>query len=452
MGAANAGKRKFMSNSPLLDLPFIEAAQAQKHVTHNEAVRGLDALVQLSVIDRDLSVPPTSPADGDRYLVAPSATGAWAGHDGKLAAWQDGAWQYFSAREGWLLWIADEDVLVAYDGSAFVSPPLQNVSLLGINTAADANNKLAVRSNQVLFTALNAADGGDGDMVATLNKEAAADDAGFTLQRGFSTRTLFGLLDGDDFTVKVSPDGSSFYTGISIDKDTGHVGLGGATADASNGLIAKGTAFLFDRATDDCNIVINKNAAVDDGSFTFQTNYSARALIGLLTDDNFTFKVTPDGSTFHTGLIIDKDDGMVSIPEHSKFSATSNFDNYIASNTWTKVQFNTTSHNDQGDFNAVNNRFDAPADGYYNFGVLINFKENATVPSFIAMKLYVGGVAVAHSEQRYTGAIVSLETSLGTHALLKLMAADQVDVQVYYATNDGYVEANSCVFWGCKIP
>ena len=30
-------------------LPYILAAQAQKHVTHNEALRLLDAMVQLSV-------------------------------------------------------------------------------------------------------------------------------------------------------------------------------------------------------------------------------------------------------------------------------------------------------------------------------------------------------------------------------------------------------------------
>ena len=50
-------------------LPYILAAQAQKHVTHNEALRMLDGLVQLSVLDRNLTAPPASPADGDRYIV-----------------------------------------------------------------------------------------------------------------------------------------------------------------------------------------------------------------------------------------------------------------------------------------------------------------------------------------------------------------------------------------------
>lgn len=55
-----------MASSPHLALPYLEAAQAQKHVTHNEALRALDAVVMLAVLDRDLASPPGSPSDGDR--------------------------------------------------------------------------------------------------------------------------------------------------------------------------------------------------------------------------------------------------------------------------------------------------------------------------------------------------------------------------------------------------
>ena len=57
-------------------LPYLLAAQAQKHVTVNEALRLLDGLVQLAVLDRHLTAPPASPADGARYIVASGATGA----------------------------------------------------------------------------------------------------------------------------------------------------------------------------------------------------------------------------------------------------------------------------------------------------------------------------------------------------------------------------------------
>ncbi|MFQ5625423.1 MAG: DUF2793 domain-containing protein [Methyloligellaceae bacterium] len=93
-----------MSNSANLILPFIAAAQAQKHVTHNEAIRTLDAIVQLAVLDRDLTVPPGTPAVGARYIVAAGATGAWAGKDSQVAAFQDGAWAFYAPQEGWLGW------------------------------------------------------------------------------------------------------------------------------------------------------------------------------------------------------------------------------------------------------------------------------------------------------------------------------------------------------------
>ncbi len=75
-----------MDETPNLGLPYIMAAQSQKHVTHNEAIRALDAIVQLSVLDRDLTAPPGSPAEGARYIVAASPTGAWSGHAGDVAA------------------------------------------------------------------------------------------------------------------------------------------------------------------------------------------------------------------------------------------------------------------------------------------------------------------------------------------------------------------------------
>ena len=108
-----------MDTSPNLQLAYLIAAQSQKHVTYNESMRALDALVQQAVLDKDLATPPSSPADGDRYIVAVSPTGAWAGQAGKVAAYQDGAWAFYTPREGWLAWVADEDVVYAHDGAAW---------------------------------------------------------------------------------------------------------------------------------------------------------------------------------------------------------------------------------------------------------------------------------------------------------------------------------------------
>src|SRR5215470_11814192 len=105
--------------TPNLGLPQLAADQAQKHVTVNEALYDLDALVQLAVLDRSLAAPPGSPAEGARYIVAASPTGAWAGQAGKVAAYQDGAWAFYAPLEGWLAWVSDEDTLYVWNGSTW---------------------------------------------------------------------------------------------------------------------------------------------------------------------------------------------------------------------------------------------------------------------------------------------------------------------------------------------
>ena len=74
-----------MQTSPHLQLPLLAAAQAQKHVTHNEAILALDALVHLSVSSRAVADPPPSAEDRARFIVASPAAGDWAGREGDVA-------------------------------------------------------------------------------------------------------------------------------------------------------------------------------------------------------------------------------------------------------------------------------------------------------------------------------------------------------------------------------
>ena len=211
-----------MDTSPNLALPYIVAAQAQKHVTHNEAIRALDALVQLTVLDKDLASPPGSPADGNRYIVAASPTGAWAGQAGKIAAWQDGAWAFFTPREGWLAWVADEDKVYAYGGSAWAelaANPGSGAAIWGINATADTTNRLAVKSTASLFDNV-----GNGHQ-QKINKNAAGDTASTLYQTNYSGRAEFGLAGDDNFHVKVSADGSTWKEALVVDRSTGVVRL-----------------------------------------------------------------------------------------------------------------------------------------------------------------------------------------------------------------------------------
>jgi hypothetical protein len=207
-------------------LPFILAAQAQKHVTHNEALRLLDGLVQLAVLDRDLTSPPASPSDGDRYIVASGATGDWSGWDLSVAYHVDGAWMRLAPRPGWRAWVEDEGVLLVFDGAAWVSTlpnVLQDLTRLGIGTIADAANPFAAKLNAALWTALTTAEGGSGDLRTALNKESAGNVLSLVLQSGFSARAELGLVASDDLTLKVSPDGATWHEALAVDRTSGIV-------------------------------------------------------------------------------------------------------------------------------------------------------------------------------------------------------------------------------------
>jgi hypothetical protein len=209
-----------------LALPFIMAAQAQKHVTHNEALRLLDGLVQMSVKDRELTAPPASPNDGDRYIVASGATGAWAGWDLNIALWTDGAWLRLPPRAGWRAWVEDEGLLLVYNGSACIGTTpaaLQNMALFGLGTTSDAANPFSAKLNAALWTAKTVAEGGTGDLFYTMNKEAAGDDLGLTLQTGYVTKAFVGLFGSNKFRLAVSADGSSFFDGLMVDNANGIV-------------------------------------------------------------------------------------------------------------------------------------------------------------------------------------------------------------------------------------
>lgn len=101
---------------------------------------------------------------------------------------------------------------------------------------------------------------------------------------------------------------------LEVKEEFDKLGIGGATADATNRLSVNSPAALFNREEDDIQVKVNKEATGDTASFLFQTGFSGRAEIGLVGDDDFQFKVSPDGSSFFTGILIDKDTGAVSFP------------------------------------------------------------------------------------------------------------------------------------------
>lgn len=268
-----------MATTSHLGVTLVEQAQAQKEITVNQALIRIDALLNTGAKDRDINTPPASPVAGDVYIIGSTPTGAWAGQARNIAYF-DQVWRFITPQEGATLWVADEDVLYSFNGTAWTLTTnlsqLQNLSLLGVNTTADATNKLAVASSAALFT-----HAGAGTQVK-LNKNAATDNASFLFQTAFSGRAEFGTTGDDNFTLKLSADGTSWLDVLKMIASTGRV----AFKSIATGIAAAGTTQATATAlTKTINIVSTVAAsqgvrlpAPEAGEFVLVANQGANAL------------------------------------------------------------------------------------------------------------------------------------------------------------------------------
>lgn len=146
-----------MTASARLGLSYVEPQQSQKHVTVNDALRKLDAIVHLSVVSATVTAQPGAPADAALYILPAGKTGAAWGTmtDFAVAYYVDGAWSQLTPREGWRAFIEDTNQLYVYDGAAWKS-----VSALGadalfgkltIERASFLENRSTVDGNYQIF-------------------------------------------------------------------------------------------------------------------------------------------------------------------------------------------------------------------------------------------------------------------------------------------------------------
>ena len=203
--------------SPRLNLPFLQPSQAQKHVTHNEALRQLDLIVQLSVAATGASTPPPVPDQGEIHALGTAPTGDWSGHAGELAAWLDNAWHFVTPDVGWRTWDQSTGQLKIWDGSAWIDPPVatQNLDGVGVATGYDSTNRLAVRSPATLLSH----EGGGHQL--KINKASTGDTASLLFQSNWTGHAEMGLSGSTGFSIKVSPDGGSWTEALAFDPATG---------------------------------------------------------------------------------------------------------------------------------------------------------------------------------------------------------------------------------------
>lgn len=206
-----------MTTTAHLGMDLVQQNQAQKEVTVNEATVTIDAILNMGAFSLGDTTPPGAPSNGDVYVVGASATGDWTGKENDIAWYQD-SWRFITPNEGMTLWVNDEDKYYHWDGAQWTDV-LENISEVGVNGAADSTNRLTVTSDAVLFNH----DGTNSQV--KVNKSSAGDTASHVFQNGFSGRAEFGLVGDDDFQLKVSPDGSTFYQSFVVDKDTGDIDI-----------------------------------------------------------------------------------------------------------------------------------------------------------------------------------------------------------------------------------
>lgn len=216
--------------SARLGLPYLAAGQLQKHVTLNEGLTRLDALVQMAVTSRTVASPPASAPEGDLYILPDGVDGAaWAAFaPGDLVRAEISGWSGVDVPAGALAWITDEARFVVRGNEGWLPlgghlGPVGPLDQLGLGTTADADNPFAARLNKALWTAREVAAGGDGDLRFTLNKEAPADVLSMLFQSGYGGRAELGLIGDDDLSLKVSADGETWRTAFSVNRVSGQV-------------------------------------------------------------------------------------------------------------------------------------------------------------------------------------------------------------------------------------
>jgi hypothetical protein len=107
-----------MANSPKIEFPLLTEGQALAHITINQALIIIDAMVQASFIEIGLNTPPATPALGDTYVVGGTPTGDWTGKANKIAIWY-GGWYFVTRRDGFTGFDQTNGYMVSYYGGTW---------------------------------------------------------------------------------------------------------------------------------------------------------------------------------------------------------------------------------------------------------------------------------------------------------------------------------------------
>lgn len=149
-----------------LHLPLLATAQAQKEMTHNEALTLLDGAVQPVVLSIAPATVPVSPVAGQSWIVGASAPGDWTGHDGALATWTAGGWRFVAPFDGMAVWSLADAMSARHNAGVW---------------------EIGKVAASAVFV--------NGDHVVGAREPAIADPAGGTTVDGEARGAITGILD-----------------------------------------------------------------------------------------------------------------------------------------------------------------------------------------------------------------------------------------------------------------
>lgn len=208
-------------NTSRLNLPLIMPSQAQKHVTHNEALARLDRLAHPAMESRTILAPPAGPEPDAAWLVPAGATGAWAGHEGEIALPEGAGWEFLPPFAGLKLFVRDENVFTYFDGGSWADLAAAEPSSamrLGVNAEADEITRLSVASEAVAFSHDPE---GSGDARVVVNRAQTDRTASLVFQSQWEGQAEIGLAGSSALSVKVSPDGETWTTSATFPTEGG---------------------------------------------------------------------------------------------------------------------------------------------------------------------------------------------------------------------------------------
>ena len=191
-----------------LNLPFLQAGQALKNITHNEALHRLDSGLYLSCSDMAANSLPIEPPEDLVLVISQTPETELSDYIGQIAVFVSGRWIWFTPKSGWTLWDENGETLRIYNGSLWVSSAAEslpdNLPLLGLNAGAKPSQRLTISSESSLFNH-------DGDSHRlTLNRANNSDTASLIFQTDFTGEAELGLTGSGGFSLKTSADGTNF--------------------------------------------------------------------------------------------------------------------------------------------------------------------------------------------------------------------------------------------------